>query len=60
MNCLKCGETKEAIKKHKMICGCVDSQTGELLHEYGKHRFKPYSVREVLEQGRVTIINATR
>jgi len=46
-NCIKCRENREAIRKHKMICGSVDSQTGELNQEFGRHRFTPYSKREL-------------
>lgn len=46
--CVKCGETLEAIRKHKLICGSV-SYEGELMEEYGRHRFKPYSFKELEE-----------
>lgn len=37
--CLKCGENKQGIRKHHMICGSVDSLTGELNQEWGPHQF---------------------
>jgi len=48
--CVKCGEHKEAIRKYKMVCGSIDSQTGELNQEWGRHRFKPYSQQELDKQ----------
>lgn len=41
--CVKCGETRAAIRKHEMICGREDPQTGELAEEFGRHRFKPWA-----------------
>ena len=46
--CVKCGETREAIKKHKLICGSV-SWEGELIDEFGRHRFKPWTEKELAE-----------
>lgn len=45
--CVKCGEEKEAIRKHQIYCGSVDPQTGELDQEWGNHRFKPFTPDEL-------------
>lgn len=45
--CIKCGEQRDAIRKNKLICGSVDSMTGELNQEFGRHRFTSYSTMEL-------------
>lgn len=45
--CLNCGESREAIKRNKLFCATVDPQTGECDVEYPRHRFKPYSEKEL-------------
>lgn len=39
--CLVCDEWESAIRENQMICGYVDSETGELLGEHygGRHHF---------------------
>lgn len=57
--CVKCGESRSDIKKHGMICGKVNFY-GELEVEYGRHRFKPLSEKELEKQAEEenTIINS--
>lgn len=45
--CVKCGEYEKAIRKYEMICGETDEYSGELICEYGRHRFKPYTKKEL-------------
>lgn len=47
--CVKCGERKSNILKYGMSCGKVD-YNGELVAEYGQHRFKPFSEKELRQQ----------
>lgn len=47
--CVKCGESKNNIKKYGMTCGKVN-YCGELEVEYGRHRFKPLSKKELKQQ----------
>lgn len=49
--CVKCGENKSDIKKYGMLCGRVD-YFGDLEAEYGRHRFKPYSEKELGQQAK--------
>lgn len=44
--CLHCGETRGAIKKHKLFCATVTYE-GETDSEWPRHRFKPYSKKEL-------------
>jgi hypothetical protein len=44
--CVKCGERRASIRKHRLICGTV-SYEGELIEELGRHRFTPFSKKEV-------------
>ena len=43
--CVKCNEYRAAIRRHKMSCGLVNGD--ELIEEYGRHRFTPYSKKEL-------------
>lgn len=45
--CVQCGETREAIKLHKLYCAGVDSYTGETTWEAPRHRFRPFSEKEL-------------
>lgn len=47
--CVKCGESRSVIKKHGMTCGKVNCY-GELEVEYGRHRFKSLSKKELKQQ----------
>ncbi len=52
--CIQCGETREAIKKHHLLCGTyMNTEAGrELDLEWGRHRFKPYSKKELEGQAK--------
>lgn len=45
--CLYCGETEAAIRKHQLFCGGVDAYTGEATWERARHRFKPFTEKEL-------------
>ncbi len=47
--CLHCGETrKETIRRREeLICGTTDPYTGELDAEFPRHRFKPWTEKEL-------------
>lgn len=50
--CVQCGQTREAIKLHKLLC-CTVSNTEagmETDYEWNRHRFKPYSEKEFAGQ----------
>lgn len=44
--CLHCGQTKGAIKERKTFCATVTYE-GETDCEWPRHRFKPYSKKEL-------------
>ena len=45
--CVFCNQTRESIKANKLFCTGVDSYTGECIWERDRHRFKPFSEREL-------------
>lgn len=49
--CVQCGETRESIKANKLFCATV-TRDGETDHEWYRHRFKPYSAKEIAAQKR--------
>jgi hypothetical protein len=50
--CLHCGETRAAIKKHKLFCATeTNTEAGrETDQEWPKHRFKPWTAKELAAQ----------
>jgi len=46
--CIQCGESRDRIRKDGLICGLMsNTEAGsELIEEYPRHRFKPYSKKE--------------
>jgi hypothetical protein len=47
--CLHCGQHKESIKRNKTFCATVTYE-GETDMEWSRHRFKPYSPKEIAAQ----------
>lgn len=51
--CVQCGEGETEIRKRQLICATVDPSTedgpGEVNAEWPRHRFKPYSEKELAE-----------
>jgi hypothetical protein len=47
MKCVFCNAEKEAIKKNGLFCAGIDSYTGECTWERNRHRFKPFSEKEL-------------
>lgn len=47
--CIQCGETREKIKKRGLLCAIMShTEAGsELAQEFNRHRFKPYSEKEL-------------
>ncbi len=54
--CVQCHETRGEIKRSQLYCATVDAATengpGEVNAEWPRHRFKPYSKRELDAQAR--------
>lgn len=52
--CIQCGKTREYIKKNEDHCYTeTNNENGrEVDQEWPKHRFKPYSARELAAQKR--------
>lgn len=48
--CLKCGETRGAVRNEGLICGSVD-YFGELQEEYGNHRWADWNDNDLKGQG---------
>ena len=52
--CVQCGQSREDIKSEGFYCATVDAATengaGEVNAEWPRHRFKPYSPKELAEQ----------
>ena len=44
--CLHCGQQREAIKRNKTFCATVTYE-GETDMEWSRHRFKPFSHKEL-------------
>lgn len=44
--CLHCGETRQVIKERGYLCAIVTYE-GETDCEWARHRFKPYSKKEL-------------
>lgn len=44
--CLQCGQNREAIKRRKTFCATVTYE-GETDCEWSRHRYKPYSQKEL-------------
>ena len=47
MKCVFCRETKVAIRAEKLFCCGIDGYTGECTWERDRHRFKPFSEKEL-------------
>lgn len=49
VTCLHCGQTKDAIRKHKLFCATeTNTEAGrETDQEWDRHRFTPYSKKEL-------------
>ena len=47
--CIQCGETRKAIKLDGLFCGVMSNteEGSEVESEWKRHRFKPYSVKEI-------------
>ena len=47
--CVQCGESREAIKRNELACCIMScSEDGcEPSYEFNRHRFKPYSKKEL-------------
>jgi len=49
--CVQCGSSRSEIKRDGLICGIVGPSTengcGELKYEWERHRFRPYSKKEL-------------
>lgn len=54
--CVQCGEYESDIKKREMCCAIVGPDTedgyGEIEYEWPRHRYKPYSAKELESQRR--------
>ena len=50
--CVFCNQTKDSIKANKLYCAGVDSYTGECTWERDRHRFKPFSEKELEAQAK--------
>jgi hypothetical protein len=49
--CVQCGYHRETIKKDGLLCGIMSSgEEPELIHEWQRHRFKPYSEKELAKR----------
>ena len=48
--CLKCGETRGAVRNEGLICGSVD-YFGDLMDEYGDHRWADWNDNDLRGQG---------
>jgi hypothetical protein len=44
--CVQCGSTREAVKRGRLYCVTVTYE-GETDYEWPRHRFKPYSEKEL-------------
>jgi len=44
--CIQCGMSQSRIKKEQLICGTL-SYEGELDEEWPRHKFKPYTQKEL-------------
>lgn len=50
--CIQCGQDRATIKRNKYFCATVsNTEAGmETDQEWSKHRFRPYSVKELAKQ----------